>query len=58
MARSAVNCSPGARAGCFGLVSGLSMSHMQQREVKFTIAGSHAAPSRRQELLFLSALAK
>lgn len=56
MARSAVNCSPGARAGCFGLVSGLS--HMQQREVKFTIAGSHAAPSRRQELLFLSALAK
>lgn len=31
---------------------------MQQREAKFTIAGIHAAPSRRQELLFLSALAK
>lgn len=31
---------------------------MQRREAKFTIAGIHAAPSRRQEPLFLSALAK
>lgn len=57
VARSAVNCSPGARAGCFGPVSGLSMSYAAKGG-KVHYCRCSCSPFRRQELLLLSALAK
>lgn len=57
VARSAVNCSSGARAGCFGPVSALSMS-CAAKGGKVHYCRYSCNPFQETEALFLSSLAK